>query len=221
MASAMVAVTHEPARLGLQHAVGAPLAHTTHEKNENLLVVSPYHEEAHLLDLATVDTPNQLLARALGSLEFIRADHRTAPYADAFNWAEVIATVRRLAAEQSDFEWKRTDFYIVAFRSQIPPSTDYSHLGALDKDAHAEATASGGFLKQVTRPRPADRPSTDGDQVQVLDAGCGGPKSGNLHLAQSARCAGGECRAASSHGRHVGREAGMTPFLAAGSEMQC
>lgn len=32
-------------------------------------------------------------------------------------------------------------------RSQISPTTDYSHLGALDKAAHAEAVQSGGFLK--------------------------------------------------------------------------
>ncbi|RYP05848.1 hypothetical protein DL764_003522 [Monosporascus ibericus] len=39
-----------------------------------------------------------------------------------------------------------TSFFIVAFRSQIPPTTAYEELGVLDKAAHAEATASGGFL---------------------------------------------------------------------------
>ncbi|KAI9050716.1 hypothetical protein LZ554_004836 [Drepanopeziza brunnea f. sp. 'monogermtubi'] len=152
MATAMVAVqsediTHEPPTLGLNGSIanqaGVSPPNTT---NKSLLVVSPYHEEAHLLDLATLNTPNQLLAKALVNLEFIRDDHRTASYAESFNWSEIIDSVRQLA-EQSDFEWKRTDFYIVAFRSQIPPTTDYSHLGELDKNAHAEATASGGFLK--------------------------------------------------------------------------
>jgi translation initiation factor 3 subunit H len=35
----------------------------------------------------------------------------------------------------------------VVFRSQIPPTTVYADLGALDKAAHEEATKSGGFLK--------------------------------------------------------------------------
>lgn len=38
-------------------------------------------------------------------------------------------------------------FYIVVFRSRIPPTTVYADLGVLDKAAHAEATKSGGFLK--------------------------------------------------------------------------
>jgi hypothetical protein len=38
----------------------------------------------------------------------------------------------------------------VVFRSRIPPTTDYAHLGELDKAAHAEAMASGGFLKLGT-----------------------------------------------------------------------
>lgn len=114
----------------------------------DLLVTSPYTELPHLLDLSTLDTPNQLLARALVDLKFIREDHRTAPYIDSFNWTEIFDSVRRLARE-SNFKWNETEFYIVVFRSQIPPTTEYSHLGALDKDAHAEAVASGGFLKYV------------------------------------------------------------------------
>jgi hypothetical protein len=60
--------------------------------------------------------------------------------------AEVIESVRELAAA-SNFSWKENSFYIVVFRSQIPPSTVYADLGALDKAAHEEATKSGGFLK--------------------------------------------------------------------------
>ncbi|KAH7403555.1 hypothetical protein BKA64DRAFT_454319 [Cadophora sp. MPI-SDFR-AT-0126] len=113
-----------------------------------LLVVSPYLEKAHLLDLSTLDTANQLLARALVDLKFIRDDHRTAPYVDSFNWPEIIDSVRKLA-RASDFKWKTTDFYIVVFRSRIPPTTVYADLGVLDKAAHAEATESGGFLKYL------------------------------------------------------------------------
>lgn len=114
--------------------------------NEDLLVVSPYHEEAHLLDLKTVDTANQLLAKALVGLKCLRDDYATAPYVEIFNWTEVIDSLRKLAAA-SNFSWKERGFYIVVFRSRIPPTTAYSDLGVLDKAAHAEATKSGGFLK--------------------------------------------------------------------------
>ena len=116
---------------------------------KHLLVVSPYDEEAHLLDLRTLDIPNQLLAKALTRLKCLRPDYATAPYVDIFNWDEVVEIVRESALEIG-FKWNETSFYIVAFRSQIPPTTVYEDLGALDKAAHAEATASGGFLKYVT-----------------------------------------------------------------------
>lgn len=110
------------------------------------LVQSPYDDEGHLLDLDTVDHENGLLARALTKLHATREDYATAPYEESFNWSEVIAELRQLV-EESGQGFKETSFYVVAFRSQIKPSTDYSHLGELDKAAHAEAVASGGFLK--------------------------------------------------------------------------
>ncbi|TVY46223.1 UPF0643 protein [Lachnellula occidentalis] len=118
----------------------------TNGKNENLLIVSPYEEEPHQLDLRTLDTANQILAQALTGLKCLRDDYATAPYVEIFNWAEVIESIRQQATT-SDFDWKENFFYIVVFRSQIPPTTVYADLGALDKAAHAEATKSGGFLK--------------------------------------------------------------------------
>ena len=61
-------------------------------------------------------------------------------------WDEVIDSVRK-HAEVSGLKWADQQFYVVVFRSQIPPTTVYADLGVLDKAAHAEATASGGFLK--------------------------------------------------------------------------
>jgi len=75
-----------------------------------------------------------------------REDYATAPYPDTFNWNEVIDSLCALARDRN-YHWKETSFFVVAFRSQIPPTTVYSDLGVLDKAAHAEATASGGFLK--------------------------------------------------------------------------
>jgi hypothetical protein len=112
------------------------------------LVVSPYDEEPHLLDLRTLDIPNQLLAKALVGLACLRDDYATAPYVEIFNWSEVIDSLKELSVN-SGFDWKETVFYIVVFRSRIPPTTVYSDLGILDKAAHAEATKSGGFLKYV------------------------------------------------------------------------
>lgn len=119
-------------------------------QNAHYLIVSPYVEREHQLDLRTVDTENALLAKALVHMKSLRPDYATAPYTETFNWSDMMEKLGHLAQE-SKHKWKETSFYIVAFRSQIPPSTQYSELGKLDKDAHAEATASGGFLKWVSR----------------------------------------------------------------------
>ncbi|ESZ93615.1 hypothetical protein SBOR_5993 [Sclerotinia borealis F-4128] len=126
-----------------------PSSSKTESSNEDrYLVVSPYDERPHLLDLETLDTPNQLLARALVELKCLREDYATAPYIETFNWQEIIDSLRALAGT-SNHTWEEECFYIVVFRSQVPPETvaHYSDLGVLDKAAHAEATESGGFLK--------------------------------------------------------------------------
>jgi hypothetical protein len=125
-------------------AAGAPAGGT-----QRYLVASPYTEADHLLDLGTLDAENQMLAEALLDLECLREDYATAAYADTFNWDEVVGRVRELATARGH-GWRETSWYIVAFRSRYEPGIDYSHLGDLDKAAHAEATASGGFLKYVT-----------------------------------------------------------------------
>jgi hypothetical protein len=114
--------------------------------DDNLLVVSPYDELPHLLDLRTLNTASHILARALVGLKCLREDYAVAPYVEIFNWPEVIQSVKELASI-SNFTWNEQPFYIVVFRSQIPPTTVYADLGVLDKTAHAEATKSGGFLK--------------------------------------------------------------------------
>lgn len=149
-----MAVHHEgPQSVGLVPT--APAAKTTvtaatlevlpHE-TEDLLVISPYTERQHLLDLKSLGVESAILAQALVHLKCLRPDYATAPYIDTFNWAEVIEQVKQLA-QQNRHTWKESSFFVVAFRSQIPPTTVYEDLGALDKAAHAEATASGGFLK--------------------------------------------------------------------------
>lgn len=115
-------------------------------KTQRYLVQSPYDEPEHLLDLETLNHENTILAKALKHLKVLREDYATAPYTESFNWSEVLEEVRRLAGE-SEERFKETSFYIVAFRSRIKTSTEYADLGRLDKAAHAEAIASGGFLK--------------------------------------------------------------------------
>lgn len=122
------------------------------EESKEFLIISPYIETPHLLDLSTVEPQAQLLAIALTGLKSVREDYATAPYGEIFNWSEVIATLRQLCAAKEQI-WTEQIFYIVVFRSQIPPTTDYSHLGVLDKAAHAEAMKSGGFLKSVIASR--------------------------------------------------------------------
>ncbi|KAI0485025.1 hypothetical protein GGR56DRAFT_55548 [Xylariaceae sp. FL0804] len=117
-----------------------------HETAPRFMASSPYVEQGHLLDLASLDTESALLAQALAHLECQRPDYATAPYAAIFNWAEVFERLAQLVRGREHC-WKETSFYIVVFRSRIPPTTVYAELGALDKAAHAEAMASGGFLK--------------------------------------------------------------------------
>ena len=116
-----------------------------HEASRHI-VMSPYIDKEHLLDLDTLDAENRILAEALGDIVCLREDYATAPYLETFNWGMVMDRVRELAAAR-EHHWRETSFYIVAFRSRYEPGIDYSHLGDLDKAAHAEATASGGFLK--------------------------------------------------------------------------
>jgi len=117
------------------------------DKNDpNLLVNSPFAHEPHLLDLRSLDLPNQFLAKALNKLICLRKDYATAPYVESFNWSEIIDGLRKLVQEDG-FAWKEQPFYIVVFRSRILPETDRADLGALDKAAHAEAMESGGLLK--------------------------------------------------------------------------
>jgi hypothetical protein len=116
------------------------------EETTDLLIMSPYTDKEHLLDLRRLDTENAILAQALVHLKCLRPDYATAPYIDTFNWGEVMEQVKRLA-QQKEHSWKGNSFFVVAFRSQIPPTTVYEDLGVLDKAAHAEATISGGFLK--------------------------------------------------------------------------
>jgi hypothetical protein len=110
------------------------------------IIHSPYTEQEHQLDLRSLDNENALLAKALMRLECLRDDYATAPYTETFNWARVGNELRHLV-EESGESYKESAFYIVAFRSQIPPTTVYKDLGTLDKAAHAEANSGGGFLK--------------------------------------------------------------------------
>ena len=110
------------------------------------LVASPYIEQEHLLDLESVDAESGLLAEALSLMRNTRADYATAPYAESFNWDEVMAELEAVT-QRRGHRWREASFFVVAFRSRIPPTTVYGDLGVLDKAAHAEATASGGFLK--------------------------------------------------------------------------
>lgn len=114
---------------------------------EGKLVVSPYTTPDHLLDLSAVSPSCRHLAQALAGLRAVREDYATAPYLESFNWPEVVENLRASLTTDKTYRWQDQGFYIVVFRSQIPPTTDRSHLGALDEVSHAEAMAGGGLLK--------------------------------------------------------------------------
>ena len=110
------------------------------------LIVSPYTSQSHLLDLRPLEEAARLLAKALTILEPVRTDYATAPYYEAFNWASVTSYLKYLN-EEAGHSWSCQRFYIVVFRSQVPPTTNRLELGQLDEKAHQEATRSGGLLK--------------------------------------------------------------------------
>lgn len=114
--------------------------------NDLHLVVSPYTSPPHLLNLKTVDIPQQLMAKALTVMASLRHDFAVAPYDEAFNWPTVINALRGLVQAEG-FSWQRQEFYIIVFRSTLAPTTNYLRLGDMDEVAHAEATKSGGLLK--------------------------------------------------------------------------
>lgn len=113
---------------------------------EDFLVVSPYTDRAHLLDPTALNHAQVLLAKALSLLTPITTAYAIVPYVAAFNWDAVFHWLAA-AAKADAFTWREQYFYIVIFRSQVPPSTDRSHLDALDKKAHAEAMETNGLLK--------------------------------------------------------------------------
>lgn len=79
------------------------------------MIISPYTDAAHLLDLRTVDVQEQLLAHALAKLQSLRPDYATANYVATFNWDEVASDLRSQAAA-IDLAWTARTFYIVVFR---------------------------------------------------------------------------------------------------------
>ncbi|KAL1875030.1 hypothetical protein Plec18167_005698 [Paecilomyces lecythidis] len=113
---------------------------------DHRLIASPYNEPAHLLDLNRLDTPNRLFAKALTIFKPIRHDYATAEYTESFNWDAVFQLLRALS-DAEGYEWKKQEFYVVAFRSTLRADADPGYLHQLDAHSHAEATESGGLLK--------------------------------------------------------------------------
>lgn len=110
------------------------------------LVVSPYLEREHQLDLRTVDTPYRLLALASTKLENAVSDYAIVKYEDAFKWSDLMKNLKDLA-DREGYQWRRHQFYVVEFRSKLNQEIDNNLLFKLDKKSHEEATACGGLLK--------------------------------------------------------------------------
>ncbi|WYZ35288.1 hypothetical protein EsH8_I_001564 [Colletotrichum jinshuiense] len=136
----------DPLAQKIKETAAVNIAEVDITNTDRFLVHSPYTEPEHLLDLETLDDENALLAKALARMECLREDYATADYVESFNWGDVMAELKTLV-DTTGKTFKETSFYIVAFRSTIPPTTVYEDLGVLDKAAHAEANQFGGFLK--------------------------------------------------------------------------
>lgn len=134
---------HAAAALQLQFGTQR---HELAASSDNRLIASPYNEPPNLLDLRRLDTPNQLLAKALTIFKPVRDDYAVAPYVESFNWQAVVEFLRDLSIAEG-YQWKKQRFYAVTFRSTLKPDVDLQRLHDLDYYSHQEATASGGLLK--------------------------------------------------------------------------
>jgi hypothetical protein len=110
------------------------------------LQASPYSDADHLLDLGTLALPDQLLAIALTKMAPLDAEYATTEYNRAFNWDTVVEELRNLTSI-ANYAWRRSEYYVVVFRSQLNEGCDRAFLGQLDKNSHREAVVSGGLLK--------------------------------------------------------------------------
>jgi hypothetical protein len=122
------------------------LRHDTVATSDHRLIVSPYNEPLHLLDLRTLDIPCRLLAKAFTIFKPTRNDYATAPYTESFNWQAAVDLLRDLS-EAEEYQWREQKFYVVSFRSCLFPSADGQRVHELDAHSHQEAMASGGLLK--------------------------------------------------------------------------
>lgn len=101
---------------------GASLESTSYSPlntdSEQLLIVSPYTEEAHRLDLKATELAQGLMAKALTRMEPTRIDYATASYCESFNWGEVVQALKGIVA-LTDLHWSPRTFFIVgtSFRS--------------------------------------------------------------------------------------------------------
>ncbi|KAF2839610.1 hypothetical protein M501DRAFT_973176 [Patellaria atrata CBS 101060] len=115
-------------------------------KLSSKLIISPYNEPESLLDLDTLNLPNQLLAKAFTYLQPVLKDYATADYAESLNWDDIFRKLREFAAAE-DYTWKEQSFYLVIFRSHLKSNIDNDLLFNLDHHSVKEACASGGLLK--------------------------------------------------------------------------
>jgi hypothetical protein len=113
---------------------------------DKFLVTSPYNTPSQLLDLTRLALQDRIFTLALTVLGPIRNDYATAPYAESFNWDEVLAMIRRLSAS-TGINWSEREFYTVIFRSRLKQDCDKALLTELDFKSHEEAVVSGGLLK--------------------------------------------------------------------------
>ncbi|EEA20580.1 hypothetical protein TMatcc_000571 [Talaromyces marneffei ATCC 18224] len=134
---------HAAAALQLQFGTQR---HELAATSDDRLIASPYNDPGNLLDLKSLETPYQLLAKALTIFKPIRDDYAVAPYIESFNWQAVVDFLRDLSIAEG-YQWKRQRFYVVTFRSTLKPVIDNQRLHDLDYHSHQEAMASGGLLK--------------------------------------------------------------------------
>lgn len=150
----MASVIYSPVTIPVEEKMFGEVSDSQHKQSpspppeHNYIQTSPYADQDHLLDLNSLTKPHALMAQALMAMQPLSEQYAATAYKEAFNWPDVVERLQKLSeAEGVDYVFPETAFYVIVFRSKLPPGVYRPELGVLDKEAHREAVECGWLLK--------------------------------------------------------------------------
>lgn len=133
------------------HAAENPIELNQLQIPHSVIQSSPYSIPGHALQLDTLEIQYRIVAIVLRALVPVTDRYAFTDYAEAFNFSQVLNVLRSLT-NAMDYDFPKTELYIVAFKSTLWPeirqsSENRSILADVDRASHLEANLSGGLLK--------------------------------------------------------------------------